>query len=169
MTLVEVAKQRLADFASKADGGTTKQLELLEQYRRYMASKPFSVSEILEALEDVSQGKDYSLGQMVIVAAYYQPSPRYVDVLCTILASEKLDKLHENVCGLLGDIGDERAIPCLRQALSYRWDWDLGLEIPISALSALASIDTASARAVIASVAESGPPQLQQEAAELLK
>jgi hypothetical protein len=169
MKLIDLARKQLADFAEPEKSSALAQLEMLSNYRRMVASRSFSESEINEALEDVIQSQDYSEGQLVLVAAFAKPSSTYVDNLCQILSAANLGRMHENVCELLADIADSAAIPFLRQAINQPFEWDQRLEIPRSALAALAEIDTVESWAAITSVANNGPPLLQKVAADLME
>lgn len=168
MNLIELVTQRLRAFGEPANSSPQAQLALLEEYRQLVAQTPYGESEITAALENVYDRLDPSGGQFVIIAAFYRPSVLYVPVLCRMLSCESLGKIHENVCGLLGDIRDEAAIPALQQAVGMRSDRDRELEVPRSALAALAEIGSPEAWATVKSVAETGTPLLRRDAANLL-
>ncbi|MBN3889386.1 MAG: hypothetical protein HWQ43_09465 [Nostoc sp. JL31] len=62
---------------------------------------------------------------------------------------------------------DERAIPALSKALTYRWYYDTWLNVPRKSLLALAEIRTPEAKMIIESASQS-PEELISEDANLI-
>lgn len=166
MTPIERAQRYQAALTATKHPGA--HLALFNEYVKEMRSHPYSVDQIYSDLAEVLRMGDKTLAQMVLIAAECKPDRRYVDVLCDILRNAEMSNMHINVCSLLGEIGDPSAVECLRDATVATLDWDNKLEVPKSALEALAEIDTLQAREIIESIAQNGPPMLREEARDIL-
>lgn len=166
MTPIERAQRYQAALTATKQPG--QHLALFNEYVKEMRSHPYSVDQVRADLAEVLRTGDATLVQMVLIAAECMPDRRYVSVLCDILRNDKMSNMHINVCGLLGEIGDPNAVECLRDAIAMVRDWDKQLEIPKSALEALAEIDSPEARHIIESMAQTGPPMLREAAHEFL-
>lgn len=166
MTPIERAQRYQDALAATKQPG--EHLALFNEYVKEMRSRPYSVDQICADLAEVLRAGDATLVQMVLIAAECKPDRCYVDVLCDILRNDKMSNMHINVCGLLGEIGEPNAVECLHDAIAMVRDWDKELEIPKSALEALAEIDTPEARHIIGSMAQTGPPILREAAREFL-
>ncbi len=133
-----------------------------------MRSRPYGADQIRASLAETLRMGDATLVQMVLIAAECKPDALYVDVLCCILRDSNLHHMHINVCALLGEIRDPRAVESLHIAATAVADWDKNYEVPRSALAALAEINSPQARSIISSVARTGPPILREETHELM-
>lgn len=129
---------------------------------------PPSVSEVIQELEKyASNPADYPAASFVMMAAWRNLSKDYTPILCQILNDESNNGLHESVIELLDVLRDERAIPALSKALTYRWSYDEWLNVPRKSLLALAEIGTPEAKMIIESAVQS-PEELISEDANLI-
>lgn len=92
-----------------------------DEMRREFQNSPPSVDEVIQELEKYALNPKYTGASFVVRATWYNLSRDYVPILCQILNSESHNGLHENVIEILDELGDERAVPALSKALTYRW------------------------------------------------
>jgi HEAT repeat protein len=102
-------------------------------------------------------------------AAITRPSPGLVEPLCELLSIRDEYVQHEWVAELLGEIGDPRAIPALRDACSFDVNGDPFRSLPKRCLEALAEIGTPEAMAVVREQLTSPWVEVREWAAELLE
>lgn len=132
-------------------------------------NSPPSVDEVIQEFEKYALNPEYPRASFVMIAAWYNLSRNYLPILCQILNSESHNGLHENVVEILDKLRDERAIPALSKALTYRWSYDAGLSVPKKALQALAEIETPEAMAIIKEATQSSEELIREEANILLE
>ncbi|MDY7008715.1 MAG: HEAT repeat domain-containing protein, partial [Cyanobacteriota bacterium] len=126
---------------------------------------PLSVDEVIQELEKYALNPEHPRASFVITtAAWCNLSRDYVPILCQILNSESHNGLHENVIEILDELRDERAIPVLSKALTYRWSYDFGLSVPKKALLALAEIETPEAMTIIKEATQSSEELIRDDA-----
>ncbi|MDZ8093947.1 MAG: HEAT repeat domain-containing protein [Nostoc sp. DedQUE05] len=141
---------------------------IANEMRKEFDTSPPSVSEVIQELEKyASNPEDYPGASFVMMAAWRNLSKDYTPILCQILNDESNNGLHESVIELLDVLRDERAIPALSKALTYRWSYDEWLNVPRKSLLALAEIGTPEAKMIIESAAQS-PQELISEDANLI-
>jgi hypothetical protein len=104
-----------------------------------------------------------------IIAAHFHPSPKYLDVACTMLECESNFIWHEGLLEILYDIGDERAIPSIEKVLSYTMSYDIDHEMNLKALEVLAMIGTPKACAIIKSCLKSRSHAIRRGAIRFLR
>ncbi|MGB3509535.1 MAG: HEAT repeat domain-containing protein [Microcoleaceae cyanobacterium] len=134
------------------------------EMRRELEDSPPSVDEVIQELEKYALNPKYPGASFAMRAAWYNLSRDYVPILCQILNSESHNGLHENVIEILDELRDERAIPALSKALTYRWSYDAGLSVPKKALLALAEIETPEAMKIIKEATKSSEELIRDEA-----
>ncbi|ALF53046.1 hypothetical protein ACX27_09615 [Nostoc piscinale CENA21] len=145
----------------------TESSRLLKEMKKELEISPPSVSEVIQELEKYASNPDYPVASLVMMAAWSNLSKDYTPILCQILNDESNNGLHESVIELLDGLRDERAIPALSKALTYRWSYDEWLNVPRKSLLALAEIGTPEAKKIIESAAQS-PEELISEDANLI-
>ncbi|MBD2493762.1 HEAT repeat domain-containing protein [Nostoc sp. FACHB-280] len=140
---------------------------LLKEMNKEFETSPPLVSEVIQELEEYASNPDYPVASFIMMAAWSNLSKDYTPILCQILNDENNNGLHESVIELLDVLRDERAIPALSKALTYRWSYDEWLNVPRKSLLALAEIGTPEAKIIIESAAQS-PEELISEDANLI-
>lgn len=140
---------------------------LLKEMRQEFETSPPLVSEVIQELEKYASNPDYPGASFVMMAAWSNLSKDYTPILCQILNDENNNGLHESVVELLDVLCDERAIPALSKALTYRWSYDEWLNVPRKSLLALAEIGTPEAKMIIKSASQS-PEELISEDANMI-
>ncbi len=103
-----------------------------------------------------------------IQAADARPSAGLVEPLCDVLSVRDGYVQHEWVAEILGEIGDPRAIPALRDCCAFDVGGDPFRSLPKRCLEALAAIGTPEAIAAIREQLASPWIELREEAAEWL-
>jgi HEAT repeat protein len=94
----------------------------------------------------------------------YALNPKYSG-----LNSENHNGLHENVVEILDKLRDERAIPALSKALTYRWSYDEWLNVPRKSLLALSEIGTPEAMMIIKEATQSPEELIREDATMILE
>lgn len=141
-----------------------------DEMRRELRNSPPSVDEVIQELEKYALNPKHPGASLVMTAAAWcNLSQDYTPILCKILNSESHNGLHENVVEILDELCDERAIPALSKALTYRWSYDEWFSVPRKALQALAEIDTPEAMAIIKDATQSSEELIREEANMLLE
>lgn len=140
---------------------------LLKEMNKEFETSPPSVSEVIQELEKYASNPDYPGARFIMMAAWSNLSKNYTSILCQILNDENNNGLHESVIELLDVLRDEKAIPALSKALTYRWSYDTWLNVPRKSLLALAEIETPEAKIIIESAVQS-PEELISEDANLI-
>ena len=124
-------------------------LKLSDEMRKEFQTSPPSVDEVIKELEKFALNPQYPGASLVITAAWCNLSSDYTPILCQILNDECNNVLHEPIVEILDELGDERAVPALSKALTYRWSYDEWLSVPRKSLQALALIGTPDAMIII--------------------
>jgi hypothetical protein len=159
--------------AAIQDAIATGQRETVWQWKEAMHAElqktPPDFEDVLPLLDEVHADPDLPIATYVFQAAKYELSPRYVPVLCEIVASERHAAWHLPAIELLGELESPDAIPALRQALGYRWDESVFGNVPQAALEALRAIGTREALSVIEDARHSDVDEVRDTAAELLE
>lgn len=145
----------------------TESSRLLKEMKKEFETSPPSVSEVIQELEKYASNPDYPGASFIMMAAWSNLSKDYTPILCQILNDESNNGLHESVIELLDVLRDERAIPALSKALTYRWSYDIWFNVPRKSLLALAEIGTPEAKMIIESAAQY-PEELISEDANLI-
>ncbi|MBE9207545.1 hypothetical protein IQ244_13625 [Nostoc sp. LEGE 06077] len=140
---------------------------IADEKKKEFETSPPSVSEVIQELEKYASNPDYPGASFIMMAAWSNLSKDYTPILCQILNDESNNGLHESVIELLDVLRDERAIPELSKALTYRWSYDEWLNVPRKSLLALAEIGTPEAKMIIESAAQY-PEELISEDANLI-
>ncbi|BBD59696.1 hypothetical protein NIES2109_24870 [Nostoc sp. HK-01] len=140
---------------------------IADEMRKEFETSPPSVSEVIQELKKYASNPDYPGASFVMMAAWSNLSKDYTPILCQILNDESNNGLHESVVELLDVLRDERAIPALSKALTYRWSYDIWFNVPRKSLLALAEIGTPEAKMIIES-ADQSPEELISEDANLI-
>ncbi len=107
-------------------------------------------------------------GSLWIQAAGDRPSAGLVETLCELLSVRDRYLQHEWVAEILGEIGDPRAVPALRDACSFDVPGDASRSLPKRCLEALAAIGTPSAMEAVRQQLASPRVEVREEARELL-
>ncbi|BAY09235.1 HEAT repeat domain-containing protein [Calothrix sp. NIES-2098] len=140
---------------------------IFDEMKKEFKTSPPSVSEVIQELEKYASNPDYPGAWFIMMAAWSNLSNDYTPILCQILNDESNNGLHESVIELLDVLRDERAIPALSKALTYRWSYDEWFNVPRKSLLALAEIGTPEAKMIIEEAAQS-PEELISEDANLI-
>jgi HEAT repeat protein len=125
-------------------------------------------AEVASELRGLLTDRDPIRVMLWLHAAISQPSAGLVGPLCDLLSVRDAYLQHEWVAELLGEIGDPRAIPALRDACSFDVGGDVFRSLPKRCLQALYEIDTPAALAAIQEQLSSPWSEVRGEAAELL-
>jgi HEAT repeat protein len=137
------------------------------EMRRELQNLPSS--EVIQELEKYALNPKYPGASFLMIAAWYNCSLEYVPILCQILNSENHNGLHENVVEILDKLRDERAIPALSKALTYRWSYDEWLNVPRKSLLALSEIGTPEAMMIIKEATQSPEELIREDATMILE
>jgi HEAT repeat protein len=124
--------------------------------------------EIADGLRGLLFDRDSLKVLLWVHAAITRPSAGLVEPLCELLSVRDGYLQHEWVADLLGEIGDPRAIPALRDACSFDVAGDVFRSLPKRCLEALAAIGTPSAMEVVREQLASPWVEVREEARELL-
>lgn len=136
---------------------------------REFKNSPSSVDEVIQELEKYALNPKHPGASFVMSAAWYNLSRDYVPILCQILNSESHNGLHENVVEILDELRDERAIPALSKAVTYRWSYDEWFSVPRKALQALAEFETPETMTILKEATQSSEELIRDEANMLLE
>lgn len=148
---------------SKATG------QILAEMREAFSSSPPNVSEVVDLLNEIAEGRDVPEACLVFVAASYSLSQVYVPLLCRIVLNASLSAWHELAIEVLGDLANVDSIPALKAAIGYRWDCDAFLCVPTKALEALSNIGSPEALEIITQASESSDEVVREMALDLLQ
>lgn len=123
---------------------------------------------IKESLERAKASDDWDSLALLVVAALDFQDKRMVPVLTEILVALNARMNNEDVVELLGDIGDERAVPALSRALEAEFDFDEFHWLNVKAIWALERIGTESAIEVIKRSVDSPFQEVRRAARDVL-
>lgn len=146
----------------------TDTIKILDELRAKLRAEPPEESEVITLLQEVYDSKSASDAQYGFIAAWSNLSAAYVPVLCDIVDSKKCQAVHEPAIELLSELNDPRAFQVLKQAVSYRWDYDEWLHVPRKALQGLSRIGGNDAVEIIRAAAKSDEEEIQNEAVGIL-
>lgn len=140
------------------------------EMKKEFKTSPPSVSEVLQELEKyASNPADYQGASLLVGrAAWSNLSKDYTPILCQILNDESNNGLHEPIVEILDVLRDERAIPALSKALTYRWSYDEWLNVPRKSLLALAEIGTPEAKMIVKEATQSSGELIRDDANMIL-
>lgn len=127
-----------------------------------------AASKIKRQLELARASNDWDCPQLLVVAALDFCDRRMVPVLAEILGALNERMTNEDVVELLGDIGDERAVPALSRALDAEFDFDEFHWLNVKAIWALESIGTKGAIEVIEKSVDSPFEEVRRAARDVL-
>ncbi len=143
-------------------------LQALETFRLQVAGLSVDVDEILREFKWLIESSDYSIGGLLISVAFAHPSSTFVEPLCELLELHDPKMLNEDIVELLGELNDQRAIPILVKALSYRFPDDTNLSLPVKALHSLNQIGGDTAMRVLQDTTKAPEEILRFTANEIL-
>ncbi len=144
-------------------------LKIGEEMKSQFKAHPPEASEVIRYLDSMAAGAPLPGSDLVFTAVWCNPSPEFQQVLCRILESGHASGSHEPVVELLAELGDAQAIPALKKALDYRWDYDEWLSVPRKSLQALRIIGTPEAIAIIQQATASSDTLIREEAKSLIE
>ena len=144
-------------------------LRIGEEMKSQFRADPPAVSEVNRYLDAMAGGYPLPGSDLVFTAVWCNPLRVFQKALCRILESEAAKDFHEQAVELLGEIGDSEAIPALRKALDFRWDYDEWLFVPRKSLRVLHSIGTPESLAIIKQAIASSETLIREEAISLLE
>lgn len=127
-----------------------------------------AASKIKQQLELAKASNDWDSPQLLVVAALDFNDRRMVPVLTEILDALNEGMTNEDVVELLGDIGDERAVPALGRALKAEFDFDEFHWLNVKAIWSLERIGTKSAIDVIRKSVDSPFQEVRRAARDVL-
>jgi HEAT repeat protein len=146
----------------------TDTIKILDELRAELRAEPPSEDEVVALLQNVYNSKSVSDAQYGFIAAWSNLSSSYVPILCDIVAAEECQSVHEPAVELLSELNDPRAFETLKNAVSYRWDYDEWLHVPRKALQGLSRIGGKEAVEIIRAAANSEDEEIQNEAVDIL-
>ena len=154
--------------AASSEKRYTDTIKILDDLRSELRSEPPKESEVVELLQEISNANSVSDAQFGFIAAWSNLSSSYVPFLCNIVNSEDCQSVHEPAIELLAELKDVRAFESLRNAVSYRWDYDQWLHVPRKALRGLFQIGGDEAIEVIREAVDSDEEEIRNEAIDIL-
>jgi hypothetical protein len=104
---------------------------------------------------------------LLLTAAANHPNVRFIEELCALLALKNPKVPDEGIVDILFKIPSPKAVPCLTEALSRRYDYDMYDEFNVKCLDTLAAIGTADAYAAIERALSSTSERIRMRAQEL--
>lgn len=140
---------------------------IADEMKKEFEISPPLVSEVIEEFRKYALTSHYSGASILLSAAWSNLSKDYTPILCQILNDEIRNGLHEPIVEILDELRDERAIPALSKALTYRWPDDEWLNVPKKSLLALAEIGTPEAIMIIQEATKS-PEELIRDYANMI-
>jgi hypothetical protein len=164
--LVDEYVQNLATATGTAN--RTEPVGVIEAFRAALSKCKPTVQEVESELASLYPTHDVNRAAFVILAAWSNPSMGYTRLLAPFLADKEWQGIHEVVIDLLSALRDPNAQDILVQAISYRWSFDPGLQIPIKALQGIAEIDTPASMQALKEVARTNPDEAIRNEAEML-
>lgn len=115
------------------------------------AVRAASLDEVAETLNEAIDEKNDMVAHWLIVGGFERPSVELVPLLCRVIENGTSVGNVEDAIELLGDIGDERAVPALAKVVQSPPSGDVNDFCGAKAVHALASIATPQAiRAMLA-------------------
>jgi HEAT repeat protein len=142
---------------------------LSKELDKEFETSPPSVSEVIQELEKYASNPKHPGASLVMSAAWSNLSKDYTPILCQLLNNESHNGLHEPIVEILDVLRDERAVPALSKALTYRWSYDEWLNVPRKSLLALAEIGTPEAIIIIKEATQSFEELIRDDANMILE
>ncbi|MEG4529779.1 HEAT repeat domain-containing protein [Microcoleus sp. D2_18a_D3] len=144
-------------------------LRILKEMNKEFEALPPSISEVIQEFKKYVSNPDYPGASFVMSAAWSNLSKDYTPILCQILNNESHYGLHERAIEILEVLRDERAVPALSKALTYRWSYDIWFIVPRKSLFALAEIGTPEAIMIITEATQSSEELIRDDATMILE
>jgi HEAT repeat protein len=145
-----------------------KQLEkasaIIKEFKAEVGKLANPTESIASELEIFATNESHKMLGMWLSAAELRPSPKYLEALCAILEQENGSYICKSIIDVLNAIRDERAIPCLEQALRFDIDYDSAKDLSVNALIALGEIGTPKAREAIQNCLNSPHSKIRDDA-----
>ena len=163
--LTDTIEKYLKLFKEASNGNES--LIISQKMKKEFAASPPSISEVIQELEKYLSNPDYPGASFIMSAAWSNLSKDYTPILCQILNNQSHYGLHELAIELLEVLRDERAVPVLSKALTYRWSYDIWFIVPRKSLFALAEIGTPEAIMIITEATQS-PEELIRDDANMI-
>ncbi|MEG3984866.1 HEAT repeat domain-containing protein [Microcoleus sp. D3_18a_C4] len=141
----------------------------LQEMKKEFAASPPSISEVIQEFEKYVSNPDYPGASFAMSAAWSNLSKDYTPILCQLLNNESHYGLHELAIEILEVLRDERAVPALSKALTYRWSYDIWFIVPRKSLWALAELETPEAIMIIKEATQSSEELIRDDANMILE
>ncbi len=148
----------------KEASNTRESSRLLKEMNKEFEAAPPTISEVIQEFEKYVSNPDYPGASFAMIAAWSNLSKDYTPILCQILNNESHYGLHELAIEILEVLRDERAVPALSKALTYRWSYDEWLNVPRKSLLALAEIGTHEAIIILKEATQSFEELIRDDA-----
>lgn len=164
--LTDTIEKYLKLFKEASNAGES--LRISQEMKKEFAASPPSISEVIQEFEKYVSNPDYPGASFVMSAAWSNLSKDYTPILCQLLNNESNNGLHEPIVEILEVLRDERAVPALSKAVTYRWSYDIWFIVPRKSLLALAEIGTPEAIMIIKQATQSSEELIRDDANMIL-
>ena len=148
---------------------STRRLELtFKSFRAAFRELPDPSAEIGNALVTLQNVRNPGHIDLWLMAATEFPNRSYVPALCELLMHRERYIQHEWIAEILGDLGDEHAIPALIDACNVDDTFDPAQSLAFRCIDSLQQIDIPESRSAIRSLAESPLAHVREYAIQAL-
>jgi hypothetical protein len=157
---------RFAENAARYDFASSH--NLLDEFHAVLRVQPPELTEVIWYFDVLVAGEKLTGHTLAFAAAWHCLVPELCDPLVAVLSCDRCSDFHEPAVELLEALCDERAVPALAMAVTYRWDYDQWLSVPRKALQALGSIGTLRAIQVVRAALSAPEETIRDSAREVL-
>lgn len=167
-SVIERVKNLLSDLALAPKENRLHAVNLWEAFRRETRQASPATDDVIAAVDWMILNQEWRLGEPLLVMAAANKDPRLALRICSVIEVAHPTAPIENAIEFLADVALPETVPTLIRAVSFRFDFDPSLQIPIKALQALREIGDLHAMDYLRHISKTDAGLLATEASELL-